>query len=55
LALGHAHSRRRALDPHILYINRCRLAQGRAFWGFNTEKLHFGELFHQNSLIFRPE
>ncbi len=36
LALGQAHSRRRALDPHILYISRFSFAQGCAFLGVSV-------------------
>jgi hypothetical protein len=31
--LGQAHSRPRALESDILYINRCGFGQGCAFWG----------------------
>jgi hypothetical protein len=43
--LGHAHSRRRALDPHVLYINRRSVAQGCAFWGFHHHDTSHGRIF----------
>jgi hypothetical protein len=43
--LARGHSRRRALDLHILYINRCGFAKDVPFEGFNAEKLYLGQLF----------
>jgi hypothetical protein len=52
--LGQAHSRPRALQPHVLYINRRGSGQGGAFWGSHRYVLSFGGVIPQKPLIFGP-
>jgi hypothetical protein len=52
LALGHVHSRRRALNPHIFYINRCGLAKDVPFGSFNAKKLYLWEMFQKTPSFF---